>query len=168
MVIEAVAELGDSHACYIICGQGSRKAEYEKLIQEKGLEGRVILASFQKEMAAYYHASDAFVLPSKREGLGMAALEAMSAGLPLISSDAGGIKDYSEDGVTGIVLPNGSGKKEYAQALGRIQDKQKWKFYSDNAAARALDFGKNVTQQKMMRIYKENLDREAPQSRCSG
>lgn len=154
MVIEAVAELGDSHACYIICGQGSRKAEYEKLIREKGLEGRVILAGFQKEMAAYYHASDAFVLPSKREGLGMAALEAMSAGLPLISSDAGGIKDYSEDGVTGIVLPNGSGKKEYAQALGRIQDKQKWKFYSDNAAARALDFGKNVTQQKMMRIYK--------------
>ena len=128
--------------------------EYEKQIREKKMEGVVILAGYQKEMAAYYHASDAFVLPSKREGLGMAALEAMLAGLPLISSDSGGITDYSKDGVTGIVIKNGSGKKAYADAAVRIQDKRKWKLYSDNAAARALDFGKSVTQQTMRRVYK--------------
>ena len=52
-------------------------------------------------MAELYQVADIFCFPSKREGLGLAAIEAMSSGLPLITSNINGIKDYSIDGVTG-------------------------------------------------------------------
>jgi glycosyltransferase involved in cell wall biosynthesis len=49
-------------------------------------------------------ASDAFIRPSRTEGLGNAFLEAMAAGIPVIGTEAGGIKDFLTDGVTGFVV----------------------------------------------------------------
>jgi glycosyltransferase involved in cell wall biosynthesis len=61
----------------------------------------VTLLGFRDDVIEVMKAADCFVFPSKREGLGMAALEAMAAGLPLITSNVHGINDYSIDGVTG-------------------------------------------------------------------
>jgi glycosyltransferase involved in cell wall biosynthesis len=62
------------------------------------------------ELAAYYESADVLVAPSRWEGFGLTAVEAMRAGLPVIASRVGGLAEVVEDGVTGLLVePNSSG-----------------------------------------------------------
>ena len=70
------------------------------------MEDRVHFIGYQGNIQPYLEISDLSIFISKREGLGLAGLEAMSAGVPLISSYIGGIKDYTENGVTGFTIKN--------------------------------------------------------------
>ena len=62
---------------------------------------QVHLLGYRNDIVQLNHCSDAFCFPSHREGLGLGAIEAMSSGLPIITSNVHGINDYSNDGVTG-------------------------------------------------------------------
>ena len=107
LVIEALHKLRDKEIYYILVGQGEKKEEYEKLVSEYGLSDNIKLLGYRKDVGELMKASDCCVHPSKREGFGMAPVEAMSCGLPLITSYINGMKDYTEDGVTGCCIdPN--------------------------------------------------------------
>lgn len=101
-IIRAIASLQDPTIRYWIAGTGDGRERLEQVIHELGLEDRVRLLGFRDDVFEIMKAADCFVFPSKREGLGMAALEAMAAGLPIITSNIHGINDYSVDGVTGF------------------------------------------------------------------
>lgn len=101
-IIRAIAELGDSSVRYWIAGTGDARPQLERVIRETNLTNQVQLLGFRDDVFEVMKAADCFVFPSKREGLGMAALEAMAAGLPIITSNVHGINDYSVDGVTGF------------------------------------------------------------------
>ncbi len=81
----------------LICGRGSREAALGSLIHKLGLEGRVLLCGYQEEIENYYRCADAFLFPSIREGFGMAAVEAMACGLPLVAADNRGSREYAFD-----------------------------------------------------------------------
>ena len=100
-VIKAVAKLNNTNVYYLICGRGLRKNYLNELTIELGLEKKVKLLGYRKDIAEICKSADIFVFPSFREGLGLAALEAMAAGLPIVTSSIHGIVDYSIDGVTG-------------------------------------------------------------------
>ncbi|MCT4781654.1 MULTISPECIES: glycosyltransferase family 4 protein [Exiguobacterium] len=100
-IIRAIAALQEPTLRYWIAGTGNYRAQLEHLIRELGLSGQVQLLGYRDDVIEVMKAADCFVFPSKREGLGMAALEAMAAGLPLITSNVHGINDYSIEGVTG-------------------------------------------------------------------
>ncbi len=57
------------------------------------------------QIEAYYRSADAVVIPSRWEGFGLVAAEAMRAGLPVIASNVGGLKEIVDDGVTGVLIP---------------------------------------------------------------
>ena len=57
------------------------------------------------QIEAYYKSADVVVVPSRWEGFGLVAAEAMRAGLPVIASDVGGLKEIVDDGVTGVLFP---------------------------------------------------------------
>lgn len=59
-------------------------------------------------LTAYYRAADVFVLPSRAEALGLTIIEAMSCGLPVVASNAGGIPEVVEDGVSGLLFEAGN------------------------------------------------------------
>lgn len=101
-IIRAIAELGDASIRYWIAGTGDARPQLERVIRETNLTNQVQLLGFRDDVFEVMKAADCFVFPSKREGLGMAALEAMAAGLPIITSNVHGINDYSVDGVTGF------------------------------------------------------------------
>ncbi|WP_214784398.1 glycosyltransferase family 4 protein [Exiguobacterium sp. s183] len=101
-IIRAIAELGDPSIRYWIAGTGDARPQLERVIRETNLTNQVQLLGFRDDVFEVMKAADCFVFPSKREGLGMAALEAMAAGLPIITSNVHGINDYSVDGVTGF------------------------------------------------------------------
>lgn len=100
-VIKAVAKLNNPNVYYVICGQGPLENYLKNLTKELGLEKQVKLLGYRKDIAEICKMADVFALPSKREGLGLAALEAMASGLPIVTSNVHGIVDYSIDGVTG-------------------------------------------------------------------
>lgn len=104
VVIKALKKNKNKNIYYMICGQGELENYLIDLIKKLELEDKVFLLGFRTDIAELCKASDIYVFPSQREGLGIAALEGMSAGLPLISSYINGIKDYTENNKTGFCL----------------------------------------------------------------
>lgn len=101
VIIEALAQLSDPNIHYAIAGMGSQREALLALAGKLGISGQVHLLGYRKDVPELNYAADVFCFPSLREGLGLAAIEAMACGLPLITSDMHGINDYSADGVTG-------------------------------------------------------------------
>lgn len=91
----------------VFFGRGPLEARLRSEISRAGLDGRVRLAGFRPELAAWLPGIDVVVHPALKEGLGLAVLEAMSVGVPVIASAAGGLVDAVEDGVSGRLVPAG-------------------------------------------------------------
>ena len=93
-------------AC-VIAGGGSERSELESQAARSGPRERVIFAGKVADSRGVLDALDLFVLPSLREGLGVALLEAMACGLPSIVSRTGGAAEAIEDGVSGLLAEPG-------------------------------------------------------------
>ncbi|WP_050637181.1 glycosyltransferase family 4 protein [Candidatus Stoquefichus sp. SB1] len=101
VIIKAIKSLKNSNIKYIIAGQGNLKSDLMHYIEVHNLSNQVKLLGFREDIPELCKISDVFAFPSLREGLGLAAIEAMAAGLPLITSNINGINDYSKFGKTG-------------------------------------------------------------------
>ena len=103
-LIEAAVKIGREDIVWCVIGDGVGRRELEKLIKNKGLEGKVILSGPKEQAARYLNAFDLFVLPSVKEGFPWAVLEAMAAKLPVIATRVGAIPEIIEDGVSGYII----------------------------------------------------------------
>ena len=93
-------------ACLIVGGgDAAYRTELDTLTRNLGLTDRVVFAGFQRDVYSYLAAMDLFVLSSIREGLGIAILEAMAMGRPVVATKVGGVPEVVEDGVTGLLVP---------------------------------------------------------------
>ena len=72
------------------------------MARQLGLQDRVLFLGYRRDVIEILHCADLYAHPSMREGLGIAALEAMASGLPLLASNVGGIPDYVKNGITGF------------------------------------------------------------------
>jgi glycosyltransferase involved in cell wall biosynthesis len=106
LVMRAVAEMRDSSVKYFMAGIGENKERYEKLIKKLGLEKQVYLLGFRSDIAELNYCADIFAFPSIREGLGMAALEALACGTPICGMNTRGINEYVLDDKTGFLFEN--------------------------------------------------------------
>jgi glycosyltransferase involved in cell wall biosynthesis len=95
----------------LIVGEGKMGLELKRQVARLGLEQRVIFLPVVNRTAEILPLLDIFVLPSLQEGLGLSAMEAQAAGLPVIASRVGGLISLIEDGRTGrLVEPRNSGQ----------------------------------------------------------
>ena len=107
VIIRALGELKDPNIYYAIAGKGPLKEYLENLAKKMSIEDRVLFLGFRTDIYELYHIADISAFPSKIEGLGIAGIEAMAAGIPIVSSNVHGILDYVVDGETGYtVAPN--------------------------------------------------------------
>jgi len=107
VIIRALAELDNSEVYYAIAGKGPLQDYLQDLANSLGILDRVIFLGFRTDIFELYHAADISAFPSKIEGLGLAGIEAMAAGVPLVASNIHGILDYVVDGKTGFAIePN--------------------------------------------------------------
>ena len=88
-----------------IAGEGAQRDELARRIRESDLEGRVTLTGLFDEVDALLAAADLFVLPSEEEGMSLALLEAMAAGLPIVACDIAGNRPLIADGRQGLLVP---------------------------------------------------------------
>lgn len=121
VILRAIAKIGNPLIHYGICGKGKRAEYLRRLAEELGIESQFTLFGFRRDIPDMLQCADCFAFPSKREGLGIAAIEAMAGGIPLITSDCRGTREYMEDGVTGYVCRGGS-VEEYAEAITRMME----------------------------------------------
>ena len=102
VILEALAHLDDPHIHYFLAGDGPLREELEALARSLGIAENVHFLGYRRDIPSLLKNADVYAFPSLREGLGMASIEAMAAGLPLVTSDRHGINDYSEHGKTGF------------------------------------------------------------------
>lgn len=103
VALRAFAKMGDETAHYVLCGKGERLEYLKALADELGVSCRVHFLGYRKDVVDICYQSNVYVMPSKREGLPVAALEAMYCGLPLVTSNIRGLVDVMEDGVSGYM-----------------------------------------------------------------
>ena len=107
VIIRALAKLHNPHLRYAIAGKGPLREYLADLAQSLGVVQQVMFLGFRTDVYELYHAADISAFPSRIEGLGLAGVEAMAAGVPLVASNVHGILDYVVDGQTGYaVAPN--------------------------------------------------------------
>ena len=112
VLLEAAALLdgSDEIRVLIVGGSPGNDAELDRLkalTTELGIESMVTFtgAIKQNKLPDYYSAADVFVLPSHSESFGLAALEAMACGTPVVVSRVGGLKTFIDNGETGYLVP---------------------------------------------------------------
>ncbi len=93
-------------ALRVLCfGRGLLERRLRAELTERGLEGRVVLTGFRADLPALVPGLDLLAHPASREGLGLALLEAASAGVPGVACAVGGVPDAVVDGETGVLVP---------------------------------------------------------------
>ncbi len=89
----------------LVIGDGPLRAATEARARQLGLAERVIFTGLRQDVPELLAGMDALVFSSEREGLSMAMLEAMAAGVPVIATSVGGTPELIESGVSGILVP---------------------------------------------------------------
>ena len=91
----------------LLIGDGPDRPAALDLARSLGVEKDIVFLGKQDDVAGLLASADLFLLPSEEEAFGLAALEAMSCGVPVIATSTGGIPELVEDGVTGFLLRPG-------------------------------------------------------------
>ncbi len=138
-------EMGSVHL--LLVGEGGLgiqncEAALRASVRQHGLDGRVTFTGRVTDVAPYLQAADCFVLPSEDEAFGLAAVEAMACGLPVLATAVGGLVDIVGDGETGLLIPPADagalagglrrllGDEKLSQALGRAGRRRAEAVYS--------------------------------------
>lgn len=103
--LRAFAAIKDEMLHYVLCGRGKNLETLKGLATKLGVSERTHFLGYRKDVVDICFQSNVFIMPSKREGLPIASLEAMYCGLPLITSNIRGLVDVMSDGVSGYMHP---------------------------------------------------------------
>jgi len=120
-LIEALGLLRERHPQLHVAlvGRGELHGPLTTLARAHGVGDRVHLLGFRPDVGSVLAAADVFAMPSLSEGLPLALLEAMRAGLPIVATDVGGIRSALADGEAGLLVPPAN-PHAFADALARI------------------------------------------------
>ncbi|MFQ5607965.1 MAG: N-acetyl-alpha-D-glucosaminyl L-malate synthase BshA, partial [Candidatus Zixiibacteriota bacterium] len=142
----------------LLVGEGPDTTLVRRLVRRKGLEDDVTFLGTQVSVETILPCVDLFLLPSQEESFGLAALEAMACGAPLIGSLGSGISEVAENGVTGILHPVGDTGAMAASAVELLSDPARLKQFRDNSLRRASEnFNDKRIVDHYERFYREVL-----------
>ncbi len=143
-LLEAMALLGPGRAggvgaCALIAGDGTLARDLAAHVQRLGLGDKVRMLGHVADARALLWALDIFAMPSLKEGLGVALLEAMACGMVAVASRAGGIVEAVDDGLTGVLVPPGDARALAAALAALTADPKRRLEMGAAARGRALE-----------------------------
>ena len=158
VIIKALAQLKDPRYVFVICGKEmSGTGTYDFMVRlAKELNVRVKFLGFRTDIPEILQCADLAVLPSKREGLGLAGIEALASGIPVVGASVQGIKDYVIDGKTGY-LCSPTDEKQFADKIKLLSDPELRNVMRRECVNKAEEFRTDVSWKQMEEIYKEIL-----------
>ncbi len=123
----------------LLVGDGPDRSECERLARDLDLQNDVIFLGKQDGLEEILTCGDIFLMPSQSESFGLAALEAMSCGLPVVSSSVGGLPELNMHNKTGFISEFGDVERMAKYTLSLLQNDKKYKIFAKNARARAVE-----------------------------
>ncbi|HTN37195.1 MAG TPA: N-acetyl-alpha-D-glucosaminyl L-malate synthase BshA, partial [Arachidicoccus sp.] len=143
-VIEIFAATHKEVPCKLLMvGDGPERPVCEETINRLGLENEVRFMGKQEQMEEILAISDLFILPSEYESFGLAALEAMAAHVPVLSSNAGGLPEVNIDGETGFLFEIGDVDSAAKKAIELFKNDTLLAEFKERAYQQALKFNIN-------------------------
>lgn len=140
--------LPDAHLALV--GDGELRSDIESRIAGAGLSESVTLLGYRNDVPRILPVFDAFVLSSREEGFGGVCAEAMFAGVPVVSTDAGGMIETVKPGITGLMVPKQNPDALAAAMVRIIQDRD----LATELADRATGYvHQHLTAERMVEKY---------------
>jgi N-acetyl-alpha-D-glucosaminyl L-malate synthase BshA len=141
----------------MMVGEGPERKEAEQLCETYKIEDKVVFLGNSSEVDKILCFSDLFLLPSQTESFGLAALEAMASGVPIISSNSGGIPEVNIEGVSGFLSPVGAIDEMAQNAIKILKDDTTLNTFKKGAQATSTKFDIHKIVPFYEAIYEEAL-----------
>ena len=142
-------------AALVMVGDGPERVDAENEARELGVSQDVRFLGRLDSVASLLQASDLFLLPSQTESFGLAALEAMACGSPVVATRAGGLPEVVDDGVNGILEPVGSVEAMGRRAVELLRDPARFRAMREAAIAKAREFSADRIVPMYEALYQE-------------
>lgn len=159
VLIRAAAEIRSAHpdAYFLIAGGGKLLERLESLAAELGVEDRIKFAGYVGKTVDVFTASDVFVLSAEAEPFGIAILEAMASGLPVVAARSGGPLDIIHDGADGLFFEPGD-PRDLAEKIALLKsDAELRRKIAEGGALRAEYFEEKKVAVRVQEVYDEAL-----------
>ena len=153
IVIKALSIVNNSNIHYIIAGVGNEREKLKKLAQK--MKVNLHLLGHRDDIIDLYKSSDICAFPSIREGLGLAALEGMACGLPLVCSNNRGTREYAFDGA---IKCRYNSAEDFAIGISKLLDKNASAKMGNYNRLFASRFDIRRINSLMMKIYLEIME----------
>ena len=143
----------------LLVGDGPERVNVEQRCREQGLCDHIRFLGKQDAIEELLAVADVFLMPSESESFGLAALEAMACGVPVVSSNAGGIPEVNEHGFSGFLSDVGDvdAMAEHVEII--LEDADSLTRFKENAIAQAKKFELSTILPRYEAFYQEVLDR---------
>jgi N-acetyl-alpha-D-glucosaminyl L-malate synthase BshA len=145
----------------VLIGDGQDRPEALHVARSLGVEQDVLFLGKQDDVAALLAVADLFLLPSEQEAFGLAALEALSCGVPVIATAVGGLPEVVEDGKCGFLLPVGDVAAMAEAALVLLTDPSRHASFREAARTRVMSqFDTSLIVPRYEAYYREIVGRQ--------
>jgi N-acetyl-alpha-D-glucosaminyl L-malate synthase BshA len=134
----------------VLIGDGEDRAAAIRSAWNRGLSDRVIFLGKQDNVEDLIPMADVFLFPSANESFGLAALEALSCGVPVVGTRSGGLPEVVEDGRCGYLHPVGAVKEMAASVIELLNNRERMEEFRSNARNRAVE---NFNQKTIITHY---------------
>lgn len=151
-VIRAMMHLPEDYHLLLV-GDGEKRLEIERLIDEYGLHGRVHLLGVRNDVPQILHSSDVVVMSSHREGLSLSNVEGMASGNPFVASDVEGLREVTKG--YGVLFPHGDDSALADVILKLTTDEVYRNEVVEKCKFRALQYDINVMANNYNNLYKQ-------------
>ena len=141
----------------MMVGEGPERKPAERLCEELGIIDKVIFFGNSNEINKILCFSDLFLLPSVTESFGLAALEAMVSGVPVISSNTGGIPEVNVHGISGYLSNVNDVDDMSKNAIYILSDSQRLEQFKMNAKLESVKFDLHQIVPQYEKIYEDTL-----------
>ena len=141
----------------LMIGDGPDRETAERMADELGVGDRVYFLGSDNDVEQLLPLLDLFLLPSEQESFGLAALEAMACGVPVIASNVGGLPELVEEGRSGYLLPLRDVEAMSARAIEVLSNRDLHSTLKQGARARAEDFAREGIIDRYEAYYRKVL-----------
>lgn len=147
--LRAVGLLGESIERYTIVGEGRQRGELEALAEDLGIREKIHFPGYVDDVTPFFHEADLAFIPSRWEGFGLVAVEALSTGLPLVASDVAGLREV----LTGCSAARLVSPQEPSAFAAAIRAAKEQLVGNDLVAYAAREHSETFTTEAMVKRY---------------